>query len=305
MSLNYGTTMGAAFLRLNWACFGYFFPQYRMDEINTAAVVVFVATMLWVAAGHSSLAHHKQYVCQGFSSLGFSVVLGLFGAISAAMVASQAPVRYNPGHPNNAVNMMASFFHVGSWCVGLLAGSMLIPRVLHAPATGCGVLGLVYAAAGFCIFISTSSAFSPPFSLSGFLLGDKGHGRMGDGHFYALLPWTVWNLKALGVLVKTLLFAMAMHAKDEARLVEWALHSYGEIATYGVTLSVAWAARSLFPTEEDAFAHAAILSVLACPVVAYLGSVYVMKPEPEPVSAVRNGMFWELRRLGGAGSKAD
>jgi len=303
MSVNYGTTMGAAFLRLNWACFGYYFPQYRMDEINNAAVILFIVTMLWVAAGHSSLAHHKQYSSHGFSSLGFTVVLWLFGAGCVAMVANQTLpglVAYD-----SQAHTIASFFHVGSWSVGLVAGSLLIPCVLHNPSSGRGGLGVMYVAAAFCMFVSTSSAFSPPLSLSGFLLGEKGHGRMGDGHFYALLPRTVWELKAVSVLFKTALFALAMLAKDEARLVEWSLHSYGEIASYGLTLAVASASKSLFPTEEDAFAHAAVLSTLAGPLVAYIASIYVMKPEPEPISAVRNGLFWDLRRPGKAGSKAD
>merc|ERR1712091_335688 len=123
MSINYGTTMGAAFLRLNWACFGYYFPQYRMDEINNSAVMIFIITMFWIAAGHSSLAHRKQYAYHGVSSLVFSAVLFLFGAGSAALVANQAPLHLFD-HSNWA-QMIASFFHVGSWSVGLVAGSLL------------------------------------------------------------------------------------------------------------------------------------------------------------------------------------
>jgi len=91
---------------------------------------------------------------------------------------------------------------------------------------------------------------------------------------------------------------MAIRAKDEARTVEWAIHSYSEMATYGLTLAFTWASRALFPTGQDAFAHAAVAATMLGSLLGYIASIYLMKPEPEPVSAFRNGMFWDFRRSG-------
>jgi hypothetical protein len=49
MSVNYGTTMGAGFLRLFWACFAIMTPQYKMDQINAAAVLLFIPAMFCLA----------------------------------------------------------------------------------------------------------------------------------------------------------------------------------------------------------------------------------------------------------------
>lgn len=319
MSVNYGTTMGAAFLRIYWAFFAYLFPEYRMDEINNSAVILFIVTMLWVAAGHSSLAHRKRYAYPGSSSFILSAVIFLFGLGSAAIIANQSLFRFGAfgleptpdlnrffgGTPTLTAihvtlfdkgkwaHVTAATAHVVSWSVGLVAGGILLPRVFNDPVTAaCSWLGHTYIAAAFCIFLTSISALGAPVSFSWFLVA-----RMGNGHFYALMPRTLWDIKAVSVILKTFLFALAMHARDEARIVDWTLHSYGEIASYGLTLIVTWAFSPVCPTYEDAFAHAAVFSTLAGPLVAYIAAIYVMEPQPEQVSAFRNGLFWELRCL--------
>lgn len=299
MSINYGTTMGAAFLRLNWAAFAYLFPQYRMDEINNAAVIPFIVTMLWVAAGHSSLAHRKVYSLRGFASPLLTAALGGFGLGSACMVASQSVDRHGRLFDrSNAAHVAASVAHVASWCTGLVTGGLLLPRIFHDPSSARSALGYAYILSAVGIFVTTSVLFRPPFSLGWVLAAE-----MGEGHFYALFARTLWEVMAISVLLKTLLFALAVRAEDEARIVEWALHSYGGIAVYSMALGVTWATGSLFPTPQDAVAHASLFATLAAPLVAYIASIYVMKPEPEEISARRNGMFWDFRRR--SGTKAD
>jgi cGMP-dependent protein kinase len=51
------------------------------------------------------------------------------------------------------------------------------------------------------------------------------------------------------------------------------------------------------PTYEDATYHSAITASLVGPLLGYIASIYLMDPEPEQVSAVRNGLFWEIRKL--------
>jgi hypothetical protein len=96
-----------------------------------------------------------------------------------------------------------------------------------------------------------------------------------------------------------------VRARDEARIVEWALHSYGEMASYPLTLATVGAFHSVCPTRGDALAHAAILSALLGPLLAYIAAIYTMQPEPEAVSAVRNGLFWDLRPGKALDTKSD
>jgi len=279
---------------------------------------LFIVTMLWVAAGHSSLAHRKQYAYPGSSSFILAACLFLFGLVSAVIVTNQSLLRFGVfgldptpdlnsffgGTPaiahatlldtGNWAHTTAATAHAASWGVGLVIGGILLPRIFHDPVpAACSWFGHTYAAAALCIFLTSISAFSPPVSFSWFL-----QARMGDGHFYALLPWVIWDIKAVSVLLKTIIFALAMYARDEARIVEWALHSYGEIASYGLTLMCTWAFMPIFPTYEDTFAHAATFSALAGPLLSYITAIYVMKPQPEQVSAFRNGLFRDFRCLG-------
>jgi len=167
---------------------------------------------------------------------------------------------------------------------------LLLPRILNDPSSANSILGYAYCLAAVGIFLTTSILFGPPISL-GWVLGSD----IGQGHFYALFGRTVWELMAFSVLLKTILFAMALKAKDEARIVEWALHSYGEIATYSMTIGLTWLIAARFPTQEDAVAHASLVATLAGPLMAYIAAIYVMKPEPEQISAMRNGMFSDFR----------
>jgi hypothetical protein len=96
-----------------------------MDQINNAATIFFIVTMLWVAAGHSSLAHRKVYSQRGWDSPVLTLVLGLYGLASALVIAAQNPdgngdqKSFDRG---NAAHLAASTAHVGSWCLGVVSG---------------------------------------------------------------------------------------------------------------------------------------------------------------------------------------
>ena len=59
------------------------------------------------------------------------------------------------------------------------------------------------------------------------------HPEPEDGHFYKTLPQVLWDCKAACLLLKTAAFAFAAYDRDEARIVDWALHSYGDMTFPG------------------------------------------------------------------------
>ena len=96
MSVNYGTTLGAGFLRLFWACFAVACPQYKMDQINAAATLMFIPAMLCFAAGYSSYAHRKHYDYAGMQANTLRAALVIFALVSAALLSNQNLLRFGP-----------------------------------------------------------------------------------------------------------------------------------------------------------------------------------------------------------------
>ena len=318
MSVNYGTTMGAGFLRLFWAGFAIACPQYKMDEINSAAALLFIPAMLCLAAGYSSFAHRKHYDYVGAEVNSLRAVLVGFAVIAAALLLNQSLLRFGSfglnatadlnivlGGPSLAKvsqehallfqdgnNTASAVAHVLFWSLGMVSGALLLCSVLHNPIAAVrGPLVGTYMLATAGVVVTTASCFGPA-SFSWFLI----HPEPEDSHFYKTMPQVLWDSKAACLALKTAALALAVYDRDEARIVDWALHSFGDMIFPALLMPLTWAFVPLVPTYQDAYAHAAVLATLGGPLVAYIASIYLMKPEPREVSAKRKGLFGDCRR---------
>jgi hypothetical protein len=114
----------------------------------------------------------------------------------------------------------------------MVTGAVLLPAVLHGPIPAArGPLGAAYALSIVHVVLTTASCFADA-SFSWFLI----HPEPTEGHFYKTLPQVLWDSKAAGLLLKTAAFALAAYDSDEARIVDWALHSFGDITFSGLLL---------------------------------------------------------------------
>ena len=319
MAYNYGTTMGAAFLRLGWGVFGKLLPHYRQKNINMGVTVLFIASMIDVAAIYTSFAHRKKFIPLTKKSASTTGVIALVLALpTAGMIVNQCLLRFGAlgealrfddldiivmgselaantsAHAaelfvsGGELGRIAGMLHAGSWTCALIFGALLLPRVLKNPNdVAHSWLRRAYVLASVGVAVSTATWFGQ-LSFSYFLL----HPEAEESQFYKTLPTVLWNTKAASVLLKVLIFNQAATKWDvPARTVEWMLHSYGEVIFYGLFLAATWAIRPHVPTYQDAWAPAAVFSTLACNLIAYTCATYTMESEPEPVSAKTRGLF--------------
>ena len=234
-----------------------------------------------------------------------NTVLGGSNVTLTEEAASYAQAAYRAADPSTFAP--AALLHAGSWSVALVGGPILLRRATQDPETlsvGAPLMA-TYLVAVVGILISTAcTPLNEQLSLGSMLLSRP---SATEGHFYRGLGAGAWNMKMLALAVKTGIFAATAATGDKTRAVEWALHSYGEVATYMLLLPATWLFQRVLPTYEDAFHHGFLVGGVGMPLIFYIVGIYVFASEVDRnISAKKRGLFasWRGIKLSRASFKA-
>ena len=291
MSINYGTTFGAGGLRMGWMVLSVLTGETMDRTNMLATYILITVFLSILPCLYTSFAHRKVFQpADGETQDAPATKLGWFALELAAVVTSAAVVNQSvsrfPGLIGPAwastpdlntvlggtnVTLMeeaaayaqatyradpfafapAALLHAASWSVALVGGPILLRRATRDPTTLSvgSSLTATYLVAIVGILVSTAcTPLNEQLSLGSMLLSRP---SATEGHFYRGLGAGAWNMKIMALEVKTGIFTATAATEDHTRAIEWALHSYGEVATYILLLPATWLFQRALPIYRD------------------------------------------------------
>uniref|UniRef100_A0A6U3ZEI5 Uncharacterized protein n=1 Tax=Octactis speculum TaxID=3111310 RepID=A0A6U3ZEI5_9STRA len=291
--------------------------KYQMDEINQACIMMFVPSMLFIASMYTSFAHRRDHLDLHLPRIGKG--LSAAGGLMAALMLYEYGLRFAFEPEDRRVTSIlgltyaeeeqtrdayrdagigrapiATILMVAAWGVGLITGPQVICQQLNPATSESRLLLKTFIVASILAGVSVCPGLPAPLSLYDFLSKSL---APSDGHFFKTLSYVTWASKSAGLWLKG---GLAWCFRDDQhRRTEWIVHTYGDLAFALFILPFTAIFHGLldgWAGYEDAFHHAALLSVVVGVAGSYIATIYMFKPMIKTTAfAHQYGLFAELR----------